>query len=58
MAKLLQNGSNLNDLEYLRHLKARKIEKRPKYFLKANQRPDIEKSKFSQFFGFFKINWK
>ena len=58
MAKLLQNGSNLKDLEYSRHLKARKIEIRPKYFLKANQRPEIEKSKFSQFFGLFKINWR
>ena len=32
MPKLLQNNSNLNDFEYSRHLKARKIEKRPKKF--------------------------
>ena len=30
MAKLLQNNSNLNDLEYSRHLKVRKIEKKAK----------------------------
>ena len=47
MAKLLQNNSNLNDFEQSRHLKARKIEKRPKNFLKAKQRPEVEKSKFS-----------
>ena len=47
MAKLLQNNSNLNDFEYSRHLKARKIEKRPKNFLKAKQRPEVEKPKFS-----------
>ena len=47
MAKLLQNYSNLNDLEYSRHLKARKVEKRPKNFLKAKQRPEVEKPKFS-----------
>ena len=47
MAKLLQNNSNLNDFEQSRHLKARKIEKRPKIFLKAKQRPEVEKSKFS-----------
>ena len=47
MAKLLQNYSNLNDLEYSRHLKARKVEKRPKFFLKAKQRPEVEKPKFS-----------
>ena len=47
MAKLLQNNSNLNDLEYSRHLKARKVEKRPKKFLKAKQRPEVEKPKFS-----------
>ena len=28
MAKLLQNNSNLNDFEYSRHLKTRKIEKK------------------------------
>jgi hypothetical protein len=32
IAKLLQNNSNLNDFEYSRYLKARKIEKRPKEF--------------------------
>ena len=47
LAKLLQNNSNLNDFEYSRHLKARKIEKRPKKFLKAKQRPEVEKPKFS-----------
>ena len=47
VAKLLQNNSNLNDFEYSRHLKARKIEKRPKNFLKAKQRPEVEKPKFS-----------
>ena len=47
MAKLLQNYSNLNDLEYSRHLMARKVEKRPKKFLKAKQRPEVEKPKFS-----------
>ena len=47
MAKLLQNNSNLNDYEYSRHLKARKIEKRPKQILKAKQRPEVEKPKFS-----------
>ena len=47
MAKLLQNNSNLNDFEYSRYLKARKIEKRPKKILKAKQRPEVEKSKFS-----------
>ena len=47
MAKLLQNYSNLNDLEYSRHLMARKVEKRPKNFLKAKQRPEVEKPKFS-----------
>ena len=47
MAKLLQNYSNLNDLEYSRHLMARKVEKRPKIFLKAKQRPEVEKPKFS-----------
>ena len=55
MAKLLQNGSNLNDLEYLRHLKARKIEKRPKYFLKANQRLEVEKLEFSYFLDFLRL---
>ena len=47
MPKLLQNDSNLNDYEYSRHLKARKIEKRPKKILKAKQRPDVENPKFS-----------
>ena len=47
LTKLLQNNSNLNDFEYSRYLKARKIEKRPKIFLKAKQRPEVEKSKFS-----------
>ena len=47
MAKLHQNYSNLNDLEYSRHLMARKVEKRPKNFLKAKQRPEVEKPKFS-----------
>ena len=46
-AKLLQNYSNLNNLEYSRHLKARKVKKRPKIFLKATQRPEVEKPKFS-----------
>ena len=32
MAKLLQNNSNLNDLEYSRHLKVRKIEKKGQKF--------------------------
>ena len=58
MTKLLQNYSNLNDLEYSRHLKARKLKKRPKYFLKANHRPEVEKLKFSYSFGLLKINWK
>jgi hypothetical protein len=35
MAKLLQNNSNLNDLEYSRHLKARKIEKRTRKIFKC-----------------------
>ena len=30
MAKLLQNNSNVNDFEYSRHLKVRKIEKKAK----------------------------
>ena len=47
MVKLLQNYSNLNYLEYSRHLKARKVEKRPNNFLKAKQRPEVEKPKFS-----------
>ena len=46
MPKLLQNNSNLNDFEYSRHLKARKIEKKAKNFLKAKQRPELEKPKF------------
>ena len=58
MATLLQNNSNLNELEYSRHLKASKIEKRSKKILKAKQRPEVEKSKFSYCFGLFKINWK
>ena len=53
MAKLLQNNLNLNDFEYSRYLKARKIEKRPKKDLKAKQRPEVEKSKFSHFFSTF-----
>ena len=40
MAKLLQNNSNLNDFEFSRHVKARKIEKRAKKFLKAKGRPN------------------
>ena len=47
MAKLLQNYSNLNDFDYSRCRKVRKIEKRPKKILKAKQRPEVEKSKFS-----------
>ena len=47
IAKLLQNYSNLTYLEYSRHLKARNVEKRPKKFLKAKQRPEVEKAKFS-----------
>ena len=47
MAKLLQNNSNLNDLEYSRHLKVRKIEKKAKKNLKAKQRPEVKKPKFS-----------
>ena len=47
MAKLLQNYSNLSDLEYSRHQKARKVEKRKKKILKAKQRPEVEKPKFS-----------
>ena len=47
MAKLLQNYSNFNDLEYSRHLMARKVEKRPKIFFKAKQRPEVKKPKFS-----------
>ena len=43
----IQNHSNLNYLEYSRHLKARKVEKRPKIFLEAKQRPEVEKPKFS-----------
>ena len=35
MAKLLQNNSNLNDLEYSRHLKVRKIEKKAKNFFEG-----------------------
>ena len=35
MAKLLQNNSNLNDLEYSRHLKVRKIEKKAKKFFEG-----------------------
>ena len=47
VAKLLQNNSNLNDFEYSRHLKTRKIEKRPKKILKAKRRPEVENPKFS-----------
>ena len=47
MAQLLQNYSNLNDFDYSRCRKVRKIEKRPKKILKAKQRPEVEKSKFS-----------
>ena len=47
MAKLVQNNSNLNDFEYSRNLKARKVKKRSKKILKAKQRPEVEKPKFT-----------
>ena len=50
MAKLLQNNSNLNDFEYSRYLKARKIEKRPKNILKA--KPQVQNQKFQKFIIF------
>ena len=39
MAKLLQNNLNLNDFEYSRYLKARKIAERPKTFFKQQTIP-------------------
>ena len=55
MAKLLQNNSILNNFEYSRCLKARKIEKRPKIFLKAKQRPEVKKPNFHNFFDFLRL---
>ena len=50
MAKLLRKKSNLNDFEYSRYLKARKIEKRPKKILKA--KPKVQNPKFQNFIIF------
>ena len=45
LAKLLQNNSNLNNFEYSKYLKARKIEKRSQKF-KGQTKTRGEKSKF------------
>ena len=58
MAKLLQNKSNLNNLEYSRHLKVRKIEKKAKKNFEGQTKARGKKPKFSYFFGLFKVNWK
>ena len=46
MAKLLQNNSNLNDLEYSRHLKVRKIEKKAKKIFEGQTKAKGGKTQF------------
>ena len=58
MAKLLQNNSNLNDLEYSRHLKVRKIEKKAKNFFEGQTKARGRKTQIFIFFGLFNIIWK
>ena len=55
MPKVLQNNSNLNDFEYSRHLKARKIEKRPKKFWRPNKGQNWKNPNFCNFFDFFTL---
>ena len=56
MAKLLQNNSNLNDLEYSRHLKVRKIEKKAKQFFEGQTKTRGEKTqKFHNFFNSLRL---
>ena len=56
MAKLLQNNSNLNDLEYSRHLKVRKIEKKAKKFFEGQTKTRGEKTqKFHNFFNSLRL---
>ena len=54
MAKLLQNNSNLNDFEYSRYLKAKKIFIKAQFFLKAKKtttRPNLCNLDFRIFRG-------
>ena len=61
MAKLLQNYSNLNYLGYSRHLKARKVEKRPKKFWRPNKGQRLKNPNFQKFLDFLRLigskNW-
>ena len=58
MAKLLQNYSDLNDLEYSRHLKVRKIEKKAKKNFEGQTKARGPKTQIFIIFWTFKINWK
>ena len=54
MAKLLQNNSNLNDFEYSRHLKARKIEKKAKNNFEGQTQARGRKTQiFKKFWTFY-----
>ena len=56
MAKLLQNHSNLNDLEYSRHLKVRKIEKKAKKKFEGQTKARGQKTQiFHNFLDFLRL---
>ena len=54
MAKLLQNNSNLNDFEYSRHLKVRKIEKKAKKIFEDQTKARGQKTQIFTIFWTFK----
>ena len=54
MAKMLQNNSNLNDFEYSRHLKVRKIEKKAKKFFEGQTKARGQKTQIFIIFWTFK----
>ena len=53
MAKMLQNNSNLNDFEYSRHLKVRKIEKKAKNFFEGQTKARGQKTQIFIIFWTF-----
>ena len=53
MAKLLQKNSNLNDLEYSRHMKVRKIEKKAKKIFEGQTKARGKKTQIFTIFWTF-----